>query len=149
MDGSNIIFIFSVAFGLSVDYEVFLLSRVLEEYKILKNIDLAVIHAVQKTGGLITSAAVMLAVTTIAFIFAKIYFIKLIGVGIAVAVVLDATIIRMILVPASIKLFGEYNFYCPYYLKKVVDFVGLVESEDGLDSLDKENRLFLGLLYDS
>jgi RND superfamily putative drug exporter len=60
MDGSNIIFIFSVAFGLSVDYEEFLLSRVLEEYKILKDIDLAVIHAVQKTGGLITSAAVML-----------------------------------------------------------------------------------------
>jgi RND superfamily putative drug exporter len=64
----------------------------------------------------------------------------LIGVGIAVAVVLDATIIRMILVPASIKLFGEYNFYCPYYLQKVVDFVGLVESEDGLDSLDEENE---------
>lgn len=88
----------------------------------------------------------MLAITTFAFLFCKIYFIKVIGVGIAIAVVLDASIIRMVLVPASIKLFGQYNFYCPEMLRTVVTFVGLKDSEEQLDSLEVEEERALAAL---
>ena len=61
---------------------------------------------------------------------------QVIGVGISIAVVLDATIIRMLLVPAAIKLMGTYNWYCPDWLGAIIDYVGLLESDDKLESLD-------------
>ena len=69
--------------------------------------------------------------------------------GIAIAVLLDATIIRMVLVPASIKLFGEYNFYCPEVLRKVVAAVGMKETEEFTDSLEKEEELAIAALLSS
>jgi uncharacterized membrane protein YdfJ with MMPL/SSD domain len=127
--GSYMIFIFSVAFGLSVDYEVFLLSRILESYKQTNDLTLSIKRGMTRTGGIITSAAIMLATTTFAFIGCQVYFIKVIGVGIAMAVVLDSTIIRMLLVPATIVLFGTYNFYIPEPLGKLVDYMGFQETE--------------------
>lgn len=83
----------------------------------------------------------MLAITTFGFLFCEIYFIKVIGVGISIAVILDASIIRMVLVPASIKLFGEYNFYNPAPLKVLVAWVGLQDTEEFAESLSDEERL--------
>ena len=83
----------------------------------------------------------MLATTTFAFLSCKIYFIKLIGVGIAIAVLLDA-----VLVPTSIKLFGEYNFYCPDVLRKVVAAVDMKETEEFADSLELEEDVAIAAL---
>ncbi len=132
IDGMNVIFIFSVAFGLSVDYEVFLLSRVLEDYAATGDIDHSVLSAMEGTGRIITSAAVMLAVTTFSFIGTRVFFLKVLGVGIAIAVILDATVIRMMLVPSSIKLMGKYNMYCPEWLGLLIDAVGIQEKESSL-----------------
>jgi len=85
----------------------------------------------------------MLAITTFAFLVCKIYFLKVIGVGIAIAVVLDASIVRMVLVPASIKLMGEYNFYCPKYIRWVVNTVGLKESDEFRECLEDEELMAL------
>lgn len=141
IDSSNIIFIASVSFGLSIDYELFLLSVMQEEYK--RNggdLRLAILRAMQRTGGIITSAAIMLAVTTFAFISSTVSFIKLIGVGIAIAVVLDATLIRICLVPSIMLLMGEWNFYCPEPLKSCITWLGLEESEEGLEDLGAEEE---------
>jgi len=139
MDGSNAIFIFSVAFGLSVDYELFLIAAVQEEFKKTKDLKLSILRALNKTGGIITSAAIMLAVTTFAFIGSKVYFIKVIGVGIAIAVVLDATIVRALFVPASLLLLGEWNFYCPQALSKVIDYINVQEPDHEVGSLEFDN----------
>lgn len=139
VDGTNLIFIFSVAFGLSVDYEVFLLSRMLEEYKKSNDITYSMLNAMQSTGSIITSAAIMLSVTTFSFMIAKLYFLKILGVGIGIAVVLDATLVRMVFVPATVNLLGEYNMYCPEWLGKIVDFVGLQECDDDGDDGDDVN----------
>jgi uncharacterized membrane protein YdfJ with MMPL/SSD domain len=125
MDGSNLIFIFSVAFGLSVDYEVFLMCRIQEEYKRTGNNRESILRALVETGGIITSAAIMLGITTFAFIGSAVYFIKVIGVGIAIAVVVDSTLIRALMVPAILTLMGDSNWYCPEPLGKLVDFIGL------------------------
>ena len=134
IDGTNLVFIFSVAFGLSVDYEVFLLSRMLEEYARTGDVVESMLMSIQATGSIITSAAVMLSVTCFAFIVTKLYFLKILGVGIAIAVVLDATIVRMIFVPSVIKLCGNWNMYCPEWLGQIVDAVGLQEKEPADDA---------------
>ena len=74
-------------------------------------------------------------------VYLKVQFIKIIGVGIAIAVVLDATIIRMMLVPASLKLLGEYNWYCPAPLKKVIDSLGLQEIDEEIVDNDANSEL--------
>jgi RND superfamily putative drug exporter len=110
------LFLFSILFGLSMDYHVFLLSRVKEEYTRTGNNKEAVRTGVKSTAGMITSAAVIMVAVFAAFASGSIAGIQQMGFGLAVAVFLDATIIRSVLVPASMQLLGKYNWWMPSWL---------------------------------
>lgn len=107
------VFIFSLVFGLSMDYEVFLVSRMEEYYEETGDNDIATEMGLAKTSKIITSAALIMIVVTGAFAFTGVSPIKQLGVGIALAIFIDATIIRMFLVPALMKLFGHWNWWWP------------------------------------
>ena len=107
------IVLFCVLFGLSMDYEVFLLSRVREEWLRTKNNRLAVANGLQKTGSIITNAALLFMVVTVSFIFTSSTGTKETGVGMTVAILVDATIIRSLLVPATMRLLGRWNWWFP------------------------------------
>jgi uncharacterized membrane protein YdfJ with MMPL/SSD domain len=128
IDGTQPVLIFAIAFGLSMDYEVFLLSRIKEEYDRSGDNQRAVASGLQRTGGLITSAALLLAVVLAAFSTSQIIFIKEIGVGLAIAVLLDASIIRVLLVPATMRLLGALNWWAPRPLQALWQRLGLSES---------------------
>ena len=121
--------LFGIVFGLSMDYEVFLLSRVKEEYDRSGDNTQAVAKGLQHTGRIITSAALLFIVVTGAFATADIIIIKSLGVGMAIAVALDATIVRALLVPATMRLMGRYNWWAPRPLKWFWDRFGLKELE--------------------
>ncbi|TCI34613.1 MULTISPECIES: MMPL family transporter [Exiguobacterium] len=105
------VFIFSLVFGLSMDYEVFLVSRIEEYYRETGDNDYATEMGLAKTSKIITSAAIIMIVVTGAFAFTGVSPIKQLGVGIALAIFIDATIIRMLLVPSLMKLFGDWNWW--------------------------------------
>lgn len=113
IDATQPVLIFAIAFGLSMDYEVFLLSRIKECFDATGDNRLAVSSGLQRTGWLITSEALLLAIVLGAFGTARIIFIQEIGVGLAIAVIMDATLIRMLLVPASMRLLGNFNWWSP------------------------------------
>jgi RND superfamily putative drug exporter len=121
--------LFGVVFGLSMDYEVFLLSRVKEEYDRSGYNTQAVSKGLQHTGRIITSVALLFIVVTGAFATADIVIIKSLGVGMAIAIALDATIVRALLVPATMRLMGDYNWWAPRPLKWVWDRIGIKETE--------------------
>jgi uncharacterized membrane protein YdfJ with MMPL/SSD domain len=111
------IFLFVILFGLSMDYHVFILSRVREAHDRGESTEHAVAHAIKTSAGVITSAAlVMVCVFSIFGVLSFIVF-KQIGVGLAVAILLDATIVRAVLLPATMKLLGEWNWYLPSWLE--------------------------------
>jgi uncharacterized membrane protein YdfJ with MMPL/SSD domain len=118
LDLTNPIVMLAILFGLSMDYEVFLLSRVKEEYDRTHDNDLAVATGVQKTGRIITSAALLLAIVIGAFSLSGVVFMKMIGVGMLVALLIDATIVRALLVPATMKLLGDRNWWAPAPLRR-------------------------------
>ena len=113
LDATNPILMLAILFGLSMDYEVFLLSRVREQWDITGDNDVAVATGVQKTGRIITSAALLLGVVIGAFGLSGIIFIKMLGIGMLVALLIDATIVRALLVPATMKLLGRWNWWAP------------------------------------
>ena len=118
LDTNTIVLVAVVAFGLSMDYEVFLLSRIKEEHDAGKsNID-AVALGLQKSARIITAAAFILAVVFAAFVISGVTSIKMMGFGVAFAILLDATLIRAFLVPALMRLFGERNWWAPRALKR-------------------------------
>ena len=118
LDTNTIVLVAVVAFGLSMDYEVFLLSRIKEEHDAGKsNID-AVALGLQKSARIITAAAFILAVVFAAFVISGVTSIKMMGFGVAFAILLDATLIRAFLVPALMRLFGEWNWWAPRALKR-------------------------------
>ena len=119
----------AIAFGLSMDYEVFLLSRVKEEHDRTGDTVQAVARGVQRTGGIITSAALLLVVVIGAFSTSGVQFIKMIGVGLALAIVVDATLVRGLLVPAAMRLMGEANWWAPRPLRRLHARLGFVEVE--------------------
>lgn len=112
------VLVFGLVFGLSMDYEVFLISRMHEVYKETKNNDQSTLEGLTSTSKIITSAASIMIVVTGSFAFTDIIPIKQIGVGIALAIFLDATIVRMILVPSLMKLLGNWNWWFPINQKK-------------------------------
>lgn len=126
MDATQPILMLAILFGLSMDYEVFLLSRVREHWDSLADSGLspaernaeAVAVGVQKTGRIITSAALLLAVVIGAFSMSGIVFMKLIGIGMLVALLLDATVVRALLVPATMKLLGSTNWWAPAPMRR-------------------------------
>jgi RND superfamily putative drug exporter len=129
VDGSQPVLIFAIAFGLSMDYEVFLLSRIKEQYNRNPNTTAAVALGVQKTGSIITSAALLLVVVIGGFMTGQVSFIKQIGLGLGLAVLVDATVVRMLLVPASMRLLGKYNWWAPAPLSWLYHKLGLSEVE--------------------
>jgi RND superfamily putative drug exporter len=129
LDVSMPILMFCIAFGLSMDYEVFLLSRIKEEHDAHGDNERAVAMGLERTGRLVTAAAALLAVTFLAFGTSGVSFIKLFGVGLALAIVMDATVIRGLLVPAFMRLAGEANWWAPAPLKRLQERIGLGETE--------------------
>jgi len=127
LDATNPILMLAILFGLSMDYEVFLLSRVREQWDKTRDNDLAVVTGVQKTGRIITSAALLLAVVIGAFSTSGIVFMKMIGVGMLVALLVDATIVRGLMVPATMKLLGGWNWWAPGPLRRWWDRYGFRE----------------------
>ncbi|MFJ7733905.1 MMPL family transporter [Lysinibacillus sp. NPDC097231] len=111
------VIVFCLVFGLSMDYEVFLISRIQEEYQKGADNTRATIDGLTSTSRIITSAALIMIVITGAFAFTDVMPVKQIGVGIAIAIALDATIIRLMLVPSLMKLFGDWNWWLPFTKK--------------------------------
>lgn len=107
------ILLFCILFGLSMDYEVFLLSRIREEWLLTHNNRWAVARGLEKTGGVITNAALLFVIVAGAFTFTSIVVTKEMGLGMASAVLVDATIIRVLLVPATMRLLGRWNWWLP------------------------------------
>jgi len=135
IDATQPILIFAIAFGLSMDYEVFLLSRIKERYDATGDNREAVSSGMQRTGRLITSAALLLAVVLLAFGTSKIIFIQEIGIGLAIAVIIDATLVRMLLVPATMRLLGKWNWWAPAPLRAIWQRIGLSESSGAAGAL--------------
>ena len=126
------ILLFALMFGLSMDYEVFLLSRIREHYLSTGNTTEAIATGLQKTGGIITSAALLLIVVIGPFTLSSVTFTKMIGVGMIVALIVDATVIRMLLVPATMKLLGDFAWWAPAPLRRLYDRIGLNEGDEVL-----------------
>jgi putative drug exporter of the RND superfamily len=116
------------AFGLSMDYEVFLLSRIKEVHDQTGDNDLAVAVGLQRSGRIITSAAALIVVVFAGFATGEVLAVKQLGVGLAIAVIVDATIVRMLLVPATMKLLGERNWWAPAPLRRFHNRHGLHEA---------------------
>jgi uncharacterized membrane protein YdfJ with MMPL/SSD domain len=131
IDISQPILIFAVAFGLSSDYTVFLLTRIKEAHDAGQPNRESVAIGLQRTGPIVTQAAVLFCVAIGAFATSSIVFIKEVGVGIAVAVIIDATVIRALLVPALMALLGERNWWAPGPLRRLHNRIGLTEDEEG------------------
>jgi RND superfamily putative drug exporter len=131
IDLNTPIIMFAVIFGLSMDYEVFLLSRIKEEYDACGDNRTSVARGLERTGRIITSAALLLAVVIGAFATSEIIFIKQLGVGMALALVIDATIVRALLVPAAMRLMGGLNWWAPGPLQRIWLRLGMGNLEGG------------------
>ena len=118
VDTGSIILVAVVAFGLSMDYEVFLLSRIKEEHDAGKSNIESVATGLQRSARIITAAAGLLAIVFSSFMLSGVTSIKMLGFGVAFAIVLDATLVRALLVPALMRLFGERNWWAPTAMKR-------------------------------
>jgi putative drug exporter of the RND superfamily len=114
------VMMFAVLFGLSMDYEVFLLSRIREEYLARGETSQAVVDGLAKTARVITAAAAIMVVVFTAFVLSPESFLKLMGIGMAAAILVDATVVRMVLVPAVMQLMGRANWWLPRWLDRIL-----------------------------
>jgi uncharacterized membrane protein YdfJ with MMPL/SSD domain len=129
IDPTMPILMLAIIFGLSMDYEVFLLSRIRERYDVTGDNQAAIAGGLQRTGGIITSLALLLVIVVGAFSASSITFIKLMGVGMIIALVVDATIIRILLVPATMRLLGPANWWAPGPLRRLYARYGISEGD--------------------
>jgi trehalose monomycolate/heme transporter len=129
IDPTMPILMLAIIFGLSMDYEVFLLSRIRERYDVTGDNKAAIAGGLQRTGGIITSLALLLVIVVGAFSASGITFIKLMGVGMIIALVVDATIIRVLLVPATMRLLGPANWWAPRPLRRLYARYGISEGD--------------------
>ncbi|HEY7177678.1 MAG TPA: MMPL family transporter, partial [Gaiella sp.] len=109
--------LFVILFGLSMDYHVFILSRIRETFDRGESMDDAVSHGIKSTAGVVTSAAIVMVAVFAVFATLSWPFFKQFGVGLAAAILIDATIVRAVLLPATMKLLGEWNWYLPSWLE--------------------------------
>jgi RND superfamily putative drug exporter len=116
---------FAILFGLSMDYEVFLLSRIREEYVATGDAHGSVVTAIAATARVITSAALIMVCVFVGFVFSPDPVLKMVGVGLAVAVAIDATIVRVVLVPALMSLLGDRAWWLPRWLDRILPSVNL------------------------
>ncbi len=128
------VLLFCIAFGLSMDYEVFLVSRIREFWlksgKTRADIDESVALGLAKTGRVVTAAALLMSISFAALIAAQVAFMKMMGVGMTLAIIADATLVRMALVPAFMHLLGRWNWWAPKPLVKLHERIGISESAD-------------------
>jgi RND superfamily putative drug exporter len=129
LDTQMPILMFCMAFGLSMDYEVFLLSRIKEEFDRTGDNTGAVAMGLERSGRIVTAAAALLAIVFVAFATSGVTIIKLVGVGLALAVVMDATLVRAALVPAFMRLAGRANWWAPRPLRGLYERFGISDSE--------------------
>ena len=120
IEATNPVIMFCIVFGLSMDYEVLMLSRIHEEWERTGDNTLAVANGLQKTGRLITGAAAIMVVVFSAFGLSSIIILKQIGFGLALAILLDATIVRALVVPATMRLMGKWNWWSPKWLDRML-----------------------------
>jgi RND superfamily putative drug exporter len=128
LDTSMPVLLFCIAFGLSMDYEVFLLSRIKEEYDAGVPNTEAVATGLARTGRIVTTAALLLAVTFVAFATGSVRFMQMFGLATALAILLDATLVRGILVPAFMRVAGRANWWAPAPLRRLHTRIGLSEA---------------------
>ncbi len=134
LDGTVLVLIFASAFGLSIDYEVFLLSRVKEVCDATGDNMTAVSTGIQRSGPIITNAALLIAIVLGAFALGEVVFMKQIGLGLLLAVVVDTTIVRMLLVPATLRLLGNKNWWAPRPLMLVYERFNFGETGSHYDA---------------
>ena len=136
--------LFAIVFGLSMDYEVFLLSRVREEWDRTGDSRLSVADGLASTARVITAAAAIMVVVFGSFLGESDRVVKLFGLGLSVAVLIDATIVRMLLVPATMELLGDRNWWIPRWLDRILPKVH-IEAPPDLDAelaeLDRETQV--------
>ena len=124
--------LFAVVFGLSMDYEVFMLSRIREEYLRTSNATTSVADGLASTARVITAAAAIMVVLFASFMLEENREIKLFGLGLALAVLLDATLVRMVVVPATMELLGDRNWWLPKWLDRILPHVEIERTEQPL-----------------
>jgi RND superfamily putative drug exporter len=127
------IIMFAILFGLSMDYEVLLLSRIRERYLAHGDNTRAVAEGIGLTGGIITGAALIMVAVFAAFALSSIIFIKALGFSMALAVLIDATVVRGVIVPAFMRVMGWVNWWAPRWLQRAVARLGLYEGPDRTD----------------
>lgn len=145
-DTTTPILMFCIAFGLSMDYEVFLLSRMKEEYDRTGDNEAAIIAGLDKTGRIVTAAALLLSITFFAFATSGVTFIKLFGLGLGVAVLVDAFVVRATLVPALMAMAGDANWWAPGWMRRIHDRIGI---DEGGDLPELEPALVSGAVRDA
>tara|TARA_A100000164_G_scaffold308034_2_gene284968 strand:- start:986 stop:3331 length:2346 start_codon:yes stop_codon:yes gene_type:complete len=133
IETTNPIILFCIVFGLSMDYEVLMLSRIHEEWERTGDNTLAVANGLQKTGRLITGAAAIMVVVFSAFGLSSVVILKQIGFGLALAILLDATIVRALVVPATMRLMGKANWWSPKWMDKLFPMNKNVVNKDSED----------------
>ena len=141
LEASQPILMLAIIFGLTMDYEVFLLSRIRERWDQLGDNSAAVASGVQRTGRIITAAALLMCVVIGAFATSGITFIKMIGIGILVALVIDATLVKLLLVPATMHLLGRSCWWAPRFLGTLHHRSGLRETDSDESDEDRKPEL--------
>ncbi|KRF28780.1 MMPL family transporter [Phycicoccus sp. Soil802] len=134
------ILMFAILFGLSMDYEVFLLSRIREDWARTGDSHGSVVRGLSATGRVISSAAAIMVAVFLGFASEVDVVVKQLGVGMAVAILLDATVVRMVLVPATMSLLGDWNWWVPRWLDRVLPHVRAEVEDDDVELWDEELR---------
>jgi RND superfamily putative drug exporter len=136
------IMMFAIVFGLSMDYEVFLLSRIKEEYDRTHENATAVADGLAVTARVITAAAAIMVCVFGSFVFGDQHALQVFGLGLAVAVLVDATIVRLVLVPATMELLGDKNWWLPHWIDRVLPHIQIdvTDLDAELATLDTESR---------
>jgi RND superfamily putative drug exporter len=131
------VLLFCIAFGLSMDYEVFLVSRIREFWRRTSNSDESVALGIARTGRVVTAAAVVMCISFAALIAAQVSFMRMFGLGLTLAILVDATLVRMVLLPAFMHAMGKWNWWAPTWMARIHDRFGV---EDGLDRFAVNQR---------
>ncbi|WP_240504939.1 MMPL family transporter [Nocardia mangyaensis] len=132
------VMLFAAAFGLAMDYQVFLLSRIREEYDRTGKNDTAVALGLERVGRIVTAAAILISLVFLGFLASDITFMKAFGIGLPLAVIVDATLVRGFLLPAAMKVLGDANWYAPEFLRRLHDRIGLDEGGSKHDVLVRD-----------
>lgn len=131
---TSLVFLFAVIFGLATDYAVLVMARIKERHDLGDSNEEAVATGVGRTGRVITAAALAIAVVFLAFSVSSVFFVKQIAIGMAVGVLLDATVVRALLVPSLMRLFGKWNWWAPAPLRRLQERLGFSEAEPAAES---------------